>query len=265
MSTKVLYQTLYQTEHLFRVPTETVADWGGVVPAISEPAVVPPVPAIPPVQDPQLVVLEKQAVAPTIVATPIIDDQRIAHEESPVELITTATVVDVEPAPTVPIVMPDDVQVPVTPPLTTSVTAAEPVQDTRPPAWPAEGRKPELLKHKVLILADEDLAPSDLLFLEKILKAVNLDVNGVDLLNVYGVADVNFAEVLRHKYIHHFITFGVPFKRINLDIMMDRYQPIRFDGITFLMADSLPVIEADQNLKRQLWNSLKRVFEIGNM
>ncbi|WP_019990390.1 hypothetical protein [Rudanella lutea] len=265
MSTKVLYQTLYQTEHLFRVPTETLADWGGTVPAISEPVVVPPVPAIPPVQEPQLVLLEPQPVASPGVVTPVLDDLRVAHEESPVERLTTAPAVDAVPTPVPPIVMPDEVPLMVTPPLTASVTAVEPVRDTRPPARPAEARKPELLKHKVLILADEDLAPSDLLFLEKILKAVNLDVNGVDLLNVYGVADVNFADVLRHKYIHHFITFGVPFKRINLDIMMDRYQPIRFDGITFLMADSLPVIEADQNLKRQLWNSLKRVFEIGNM
>ncbi len=134
-------------------------------------------------------------------------------------------------------------------------------QVSTPPVRTPETPKPALLKHKVLLLADEDLSPSDLLFLERILKAVNLDIEGVDLLNVYGVSDVDFAAVLRHKYINHFITFGVPFQRINLDIMMDRYQPVRFDGITFLMADSLPVIEANQTLKKLLWNSLKRIFD----
>jgi hypothetical protein len=71
---------------------------------------------------------------------------------------------------------------------------------------------------------------------------------------------MDFGELVKGKYINHFITFGVPFERINLDIMMDRYAPVRFEGITFLMADSLPTIEADQNLKKRLWAALQRVF-----
>ncbi len=133
-----------------------------------------------------------------------------------------------------------------------------PVQTPQPPAV----RRPAtpLISQKVLILVDEDLLPSDLLFLEKILKAVHLDVAGVDLLNVHGTKNVNFSELLAGKYIHHFFTFGVPFSRLNLDIMMDRYHPVRFEGITFLMADPLPAIEADMALKRKLWESLKKVF-----
>ena len=127
------------------------------------------------------------------------------------------------------------------------------------PVVPEPTRLPQL-NHKVLLLADEELDPSNLLFLEKILKAVNLNVDGVDLLNLHGVRDMDFAELLRGKFINHFITFGVPFERIHLDIMMDRYQPVRFEGITFLMADSLPTIEADQNLKRRLWTALQRIF-----
>ena len=111
-----------------------------------------------------------------------------------------------------------------------------------------------------MLLADEALDPSNLLFLEKILKAVNLNINGVDLLNLHGTDDLDFAALLRGRYINHFITFGVPFERIHLDIMMDRYSPVRFEGITFLMADSLPTVEADHNLKKRLWTALQRVF-----
>ncbi len=203
MSSKALYQNLYQSEHLFRVPSETLTDWGQEPTALVEPVVILPVPKVPPVRLPEVPVVVEQFV------------EEIA-----------------------------------------------PIADTRPPVRSTDTPKPALIKHKVLLLADEDLSPSDLLFLERILKAVNLDIEGVDLLNVYGVSDVDFAAVLRHKHINHFITFGVPFQRINLDIMMDRYHPIRFDGITFLMADSLPVIEANQALKKLLWNSLKRVFEL---
>ena len=215
LSSKALYQTLYQSEHLFRVPTETLVDWGVESIAVVAPVAIPPVPRVRPVGLPEL---------PVVV------------EEIVVEEIETPEPAEPEPLVSMP--------------------------DTTPPVRVPETPKPALLKHKVLLLADEDLSPSDLLFLERILKAVNLDISGVDLLNVYGVSDVDFAAVLRHKHIHHFITFGVPFQRINLDIMMDRYQPVRFDGITFLMADSLPVVEANPTLKRLLWNSLKRVFEL---
>jgi len=221
MSSKVLYQNLYQTEHLFRVPTETLTDWGQEPTALVEPVVIPPVPKVPPVLLPELpIIVEKVVVEPS-------NEQSVSASGHVRQTEETA-----------------------------------PIADTRPPVRSTEAQKPALIKHKVLLLADEGLSPSDLLFLERILKAVNLDINGVDLLNVYGVSDVDFAAVLRHKHIHHFITFGVPFQRINLDIMMDRYHPIRFDGITFLMADSLPVIEANQALKKLLWNSLKRVFEL---
>ncbi len=134
--------------------------------------------------------------------------------------------------------------------------AAEPQRPILP-VMPVASPK---IKHKVLLLADEELDPSSLLFLEKILNAVNLDITGVDLLNLHGVGDIDFAAVLRGKHIHHFITFGVPFERLGLDIMMDRYQPVRFEGITFLIADALPVIEANQKLKRALWEALKRIF-----
>ncbi|GAB3946311.1 hypothetical protein GCM10028805_16590 [Spirosoma harenae] len=142
------------------------------------------------------------------------------------------------------------------------VLPASTPRPTVPSITPPIQQKPKLppLNHKVLLLADEELDPSNLLFLEKILKAVNLNIAGVDLLNIHGVHEMDFPELLRGKYINHFITFGVPFERINLDIMMDRYAPVRFEGITFLMADSLPTIEADQQLKKRLWGALQRIF-----
>lgn len=120
-----------------------------------------------------------------------------------------------------------------------------------------------LLSHKVLILVDEELLPSDLLFLEKILNAINLNIDGVDLLNVHGLNGVDFTPILADKVIHHFLTFGVSFQRLNLDILMDRYQPVRFHGITFMIADPLAAIEGDKNLKKRLWEALKRIFLMG--
>lgn len=242
MSVTNFYQTFYQTEQLFRLADES---WNVVPQTINAPSIDTTVDvADGPVETTArsdahfLTELDQLAAAPEIVSVPV----------EPVE--TPAVVlVDAAPETTVVITPPEPLPQPAPRPTTPSVLP--PIQQ--------QSRLPQL-NHKVLLLADEELDPSNLLFLEKILKAVNLNVNGVDLLNLRGAQNMDFDELLKGKYINHFITFGVPFERLNLDIMMDRYAPVRFEGITFLMADSLPTIEADQNLKKRLWSALQRVF-----
>jgi hypothetical protein len=190
-------------------------------------------------------------------------DERVAYPTSDTDHVPNSAVVEpvaeIEMPPAPPAVTINDPLV--APPTTTAAPDVAPTTKLQPPTPPVALRPATpLLSQKVLILVDADLKPSELLFLEKILKAVNLDVTGVDLLNVHGTGTIDFAEVLRGKHIHHFFTFGVPFTRLNLDILMDRYQPVRFEGITFLMADPLPTIEADVALKKSLWESLKKIF-----
>ena len=240
MSAKNFYQTLYQTDPLFRIATESWTATGqSLIDDISDPQTL--------VEEPlqangldllaELDVLSAQNL-PTAATSVRIDTLPESHD------IHTVT-----PEPAVSSIVPEPLPQSVPRPTTPSILP--PIQQP--------SRMPQL-NHKVLLLADEELDPSNVLFLEKILKAVNLNVDGVDLLNLHGVQDINFAELLRGKYINHFITFGVPFERIHLDIMMDRYSPVRFEGITFLLADSLPTIEADQQLKKRLWGCLQRVF-----
>ena len=239
MSARNFYQTFYQSDSLFRLADES---WEPFLPQNS------------------------------VIDGTSDDQQGISTTDFLTELDTLSAgsiLVDVEPM-LVDVVIETPISRPVIlpqPEPIVLVTTPEPLpqplpRPTVPSILPPIQQQPRLpqLNHKVLLLADEDLDPSNLLFLEKILKAVNLNINGVDLLNLRGVRDVDFAELLRGKYINHFITFGVPFERLNLDIMMDRYAPVRFEGITFLMADSLPTIEADQILKRRLWGALQRMF-----
>ena len=234
MSAKSFYQTFYQTDHLFRLADESWAHGETLEKPLLEQEA--PVFASPDLLA-ELDVLSAGGMAVDVPALLV---------ES---FLETAPTLPITPEPVFLIIAPEPL--PPSAPRPTTPSIVPPVQQ--------QPRLPQL-NHKVLLLADEELDPSNLLFLEKILKAVNLNINGVDLLNLHGVVDVDFAELLRGKYINHFITFGVPFERLNLDIMMDRYSPVRFEGITFLMADSLPTIEADQNLKKRLWASLQRVF-----
>ena len=244
MSARNFYQTLYQSDALFRLADEswdTVASAELIVPAES-----PEVNA--PVDEPIVPAIDLLAELDSLSAGSLSVEVEPLLVDAVVD-ISLLPVIESHPEPTVLSITPEPL--PQSLPRPTTPSIIPPIQQ--------QARLPQL-NHKVLLLADEDLDPSNLLFLEKILKAVNLNINGVDLLNLHGVSEMDFAELLRGKYINHFITFGVPFERINLDIMMDRYAPVRFEGITFMMADSLPTIEADQNLKKRLWSALQRIF-----
>lgn len=118
------------------------------------------------------------------------------------------------------------------------------------------------LNHQILILVNEApaMSPSNTIFLEKVLKAVSLNLDGVDILNLSGAKQMDFRPLLQNKKVHHFISFGVPFIQINLEIMMNRYDPKRIAGVNFLLAESLEIIQADDKNKRALWNALKKMF-----
>jgi DNA polymerase III psi subunit len=241
MSARNFYQTLYQTDTLFRLADDA---WAPVAPSPSSADADTSIDEL---------VADSVSSEPVSAATGFLDelDALTAGQVSAADTVLADEEIDEPVAAPEPVVarLPEPLPQPAPRPTTPSILP--PVQQ--------QSRLPRL-NHKVLVLADEELDPSNLLFLEKILKAVNLNIDGVDLLNLHGVRDVDFDELLKGKYINHFITFGVPFERINLDIMMDRYSPVRFEGITFLMADSLPTVEADQALKRRLWQALQRVF-----
>ncbi len=118
------------------------------------------------------------------------------------------------------------------------------------------------LNHQILILVDESpaMSPSNTIFLEKVLKAVNLNLEGVDILNLAGAKQMDFRPLLQNKTVHHFISFGVPFININLEIMMNRYDPKRISGVNFLLAESLDIVQTDDKNKRALWGALKKIF-----
>ncbi|MEZ4904572.1 MAG: hypothetical protein R2822_23905 [Spirosomataceae bacterium] len=119
------------------------------------------------------------------------------------------------------------------------------------------------INHQTLILVDESpaMSPGNTIFLEKVLKAVHLNLEGVDILNLAGKKQADFRELLESKKVHHIISFGVPFIQINLEILMNRYAPQQIGGINFLLAEPLEIIQADDKNKRALWNCLKAMFK----
>ena len=228
MSLTHFYQTLYQTEQLFRLDNDPFPGAGPTPVAVTE-------------------TLFADAEDPVLLLTEPADAPSLHSLAEPVAGAAPAEKFSIR-----------EPELPAEQPVLLEAAPARTLPSTHRPT-PPDKVQPQL-NHKVLILVDEELLPSDVLFLEKILNAINLNINGVDLLNVHGLDGVDFAPILADKVIHHFLTFGVPFQRLNLDILMDRYQPVRFHGITFMLADPLAAIEGDKNLKKRLWEALKRIF-----
>ena len=122
------------------------------------------------------------------------------------------------------------------------------------------------LLHRVLILIDapkqKEMAASESLFLDNILKAVGHSVEKADVLNYSFLKGPDARKVLSEKKTNFFITFGVPLIKLHLDLLLMPYTPKLVDGVWFLLTDSLATIEADRNLKKKLWQALQKMFEM---
>lgn len=122
------------------------------------------------------------------------------------------------------------------------------------------------LQHRVLILVDEkkqeQLDPSDALLLENILKATGHDPAETDLLNFSHLPQADARTVLAQKSTNYFISFGVPLIKLKLDLLLPPYTPKQIEGIWFLLAEPLSVIDADKERKKRLWLALKKMFTV---
>ena len=122
------------------------------------------------------------------------------------------------------------------------------------------------LQHSILILIDEPkhkhIVDSESVFLDNILKAVGHSVDKADILNYSFLKGPDARKVLSEKQTNFFITFGVPLIKLHLDLLLIPYTPKIVEGVWFLLTDPLPVIEADRDLKKKLWQALKKMIEM---
>jgi hypothetical protein len=97
-------------------------------------------------------------------------------------------------------------------------------------------------------------------FLANILKAVNIDIENVLLVNVSK--PINAAKVCSTFNLNKAILFGIHLDEVSMQIQINNYQSINLNKISYLFAESLDEIESDKAKKVELWNALKLFFEI---
>ena len=114
-------------------------------------------------------------------------------------------------------------------------------------------------KQKVIILVTS-LNPTDSELLGKILGAVKLDLQSVDIVELDKNKDINLSQIFIQNSVNQLITFGIDLSKISLDIKLTSYQILEKQGIKFIYSDSLTDIQNDIPKKKALWGSLKGMF-----
>jgi DNA polymerase III psi subunit len=114
-------------------------------------------------------------------------------------------------------------------------------------------------KQKVVILVNS-LNPTDSELLGKILGAVKLDLQSVDIIELDKNQGINLSQIFTQKSVNQIITFGIDLTNVSLDVNLSPYQILEKQGIKFIYSDSLTSIQNDIPKKKALWGSLKEMF-----
>ena len=114
-------------------------------------------------------------------------------------------------------------------------------------------------KQKVIILVTS-LTPTDSELLSKILGAVKLDLQSVDVVEFDKNHEINLSQIFTQKSVNQVVIFGIDSSKVSLDVKLIPYQILEKQGIKFIYSDSLTDIQNDIPKKKALWGSLKEMF-----
>jgi len=103
------------------------------------------------------------------------------------------------------------------------------------------------------------LNPEEEVLLSKILSAVKLRLEDVDLVNVHNHRD-SLVDILKDKLVNQIISFGIELRDLDIQIPLEAYRVTRVEGIDILLADSLFELQLNTDKKKMLWQALQAMF-----
>jgi DNA polymerase III psi subunit len=114
-------------------------------------------------------------------------------------------------------------------------------------------------KHKVVILVKE-LNPTDSELLGKILGAVQLTLQNVEVIEMSKNPTMDLSHIFTQKSVSQLISFGVMMSEVNLMLRLTPYQILESKGVKFISGVSLTDLQNDIPKKKLLWGALKEMF-----
>ncbi len=148
----------------------------------------------------------------------------------------------------------------------TPVAVQKPEPEQTPvatPVIPMPVTPPLRNRHQVVVLYTNQktvyLNPEEEVLLTKILTAVKLRLEQVELVNVHNHKNT-LIEILKDKMVHQIISFGIELRDLDIQIPLQPYRVTRVEGIDILLADSLFELQLNTDKKKLLWQSLQGMF-----
>jgi hypothetical protein len=106
------------------------------------------------------------------------------------------------------------------------------------------------------------LPPEEMNFLVSILSACKLYLDDVGIVNSFSLKEEEKFSLNEKVSPKSVLLFDVSPLAYGLPIEFPPFQVQDFNKCTYVVAPSLSVIKGDVQLKKQLWNSLKKLFHI---
>ncbi|MFN0014571.1 MAG: hypothetical protein ACKVU2_08490 [Saprospiraceae bacterium] len=98
-------------------------------------------------------------------------------------------------------------------------------------------------------------------FLKKILLAAGLELERDTLfVQMDPTENGRILPAIRERQADKIVVFGTLPAQLGLNIQIPLYQPVDFNGATFLFSEKLSVIESDKTRKTNLWQALRQLF-----
>lgn len=119
-------------------------------------------------------------------------------------------------------------------------------------------------RYPLLVLVEDHKNPylndKDEEFLEKILQSISIKLPEVRLINIAQEGSGESFDSLQELPASKVLSFGVSLSALKLDILLEKYVLKTQENIIFLLADTLPELSSSKDLKKQLWQALKKLF-----
>jgi|GEM_PF-4448013 len=125
------------------------------------------------------------------------------------------------------------------------------------PSYSLEGKNISVL----CVLPEQQQQYHD--FLTKVLSAAKIAENTVQVIFLKDRDPLPVAEMGWLNQLDHILCFGIPLKRLMMQIPYRNYHPVRIMETTLHPLPDLSVIEPSRDEKQKLWELLKNTFVDG--
>ncbi|MGH2565534.1 MAG: hypothetical protein ACRDE8_02555 [Ginsengibacter sp.] len=106
------------------------------------------------------------------------------------------------------------------------------------------------------------LADDQMKFLNDLLNACNLTMADIAVVNIYEKNGLTYQDLKKELIPKKILLFGVAAKELDLPFEIPFFQVQNFHEQLYIICPSLEEIQLNKDLKKQLWNSLQKIFNI---